>query len=361
MADISKITLPTGNTYDIKDERARELIAAINNWEYVVCTDASNTPYGITWDDEGTTITGTLVATANTMYKIYLVPATDETANIYAEYITVNPATSTYQWEMFGSTALPDMSQYMKNKSGHESGTAGDLAYKNTASGSTTVTVPKTYATTTTIDTTESKSITSTGTTTGSVSITKGAVEIKPKASGTAANKYTPGGSNADSAVSGSCAVTATGSVSTPTISVKTAGATTTVNSITDVGTLPSATMPTYTVANETLTITAGSFSAGTLPTKGADTTVKTSDAAYQSTQPVFTGTEATGTISGTAEGQTFTGEDTYFETASNVATDASFVGDSISVTGSVAVPKTFTSETVTDTTESQSVSITVS
>ena len=79
---------------------------------------------------------------------------------------------------------------------------------------------------------------------------------------------------------------TATGSCSGGGVTLNT----TTVNSITDVGTLPSATMPTYSVSNETLTITAGSFNAGTLPTKGFDTTVKTGDAAYQSTQPTFTG-----------------------------------------------------------------------
>lgn len=97
---------------------------------------------------------------------------------------------------------------------------------------------------------------------------------------------------------SASASYTPAGSVSTPTISVKTSGSTTTVNSITAVGTLPSFTGTGYSVANETLTITAESFSAGTLPTKGANQTVKTGDAAYQSTQPSFTGTAATITVS---------------------------------------------------------------
>ena len=68
---------------------------------------------------------------------------------------------------------------------------------------------------------------------------------------------------------------------------MKTAGSTTTVNSITAVGTLPSLTT---TVANEVLTI---GFDQGTLPTKGANTTVKTGDAAYQASAPAFTGTGA--------------------------------------------------------------------
>lgn len=36
MADISKITLPNGNTYDIKDTTAREAIAAISGGDAVV-------------------------------------------------------------------------------------------------------------------------------------------------------------------------------------------------------------------------------------------------------------------------------------------------------------------------------------
>lgn len=85
---------------------------------------------------------------------------------------------------------------------------------------------------------------------------------------------------------------TPTGSVAAPTISVATAGTTTTVNSITEVGTLPTWS---GTVSGETLTI---SWNAGTLPTKGANTTVKTGDAAYEATAPAFTGTQGSVTVS---------------------------------------------------------------
>lgn len=85
---------------------------------------------------------------------------------------------------------------------------------------------------------------------------------------------------------------TPSGSVSAPTISVATAGTTTTVNSITGVGTLPNLTM---TVENETLIF---SFDQGTLPTKGVDITVKTGDAAYSATAPSFTGTAGSVTVS---------------------------------------------------------------
>ena len=155
-----------------------------------------------------------------------------------------------------------------------------------------------------------------------------GEVTIKPK------------GSNSASSVSGTCSVTPSGSISTgtgtanytpagsvsgsvtaPTISVKTAGSTASVTPFGSAGTLPSCTLPTYTVANGVLTITAGSFSAGTLPSAGTAVTVKTGDAAYEATAPTFsgsfsgtgtqlkfTGSASSGTISGTAAAQTFTG-----------------------------------------------------
>ncbi len=67
--DISQLQLPTGSVYNVKDQRARDLIAAINNWDYVLAVDAATTPYGVEWEDgSGTTITGTLVASADVMY-----------------------------------------------------------------------------------------------------------------------------------------------------------------------------------------------------------------------------------------------------------------------------------------------------
>lgn len=150
----------------------------------------------------------------------------------------------------------------------------------------------------------------------------------------------TPKGSNTASSVTGTCSVTPSGSISTgtgtanytpagsvsgsvtaPTISVKNAGTTASVTPFGSAGTLPSCTLPTYTVANGVLTITSGSFSAGSLPTAGTAVTVKTGDAAYEATAPTFsgsfsgtgtqlkfTGSASSGTISGTAAAQTFTG-----------------------------------------------------
>ena len=106
MPEISKITLPSGSTYDIKDATAREAIANIHTFDYLVCTNAGNTPKDVQWKSGATTITGTLVAASTTMYKIYLVPQDNDTGDYYDEYITVNPSGTTYQWEKFGSTQI---------------------------------------------------------------------------------------------------------------------------------------------------------------------------------------------------------------------------------------------------------------
>lgn len=78
---------------------------------------------------------------------------------------------------------------------------------------------------------------------------------------------------------------TPAGTVSQPTAEASTTPAT--VNSITDVGTLP-----TFTVSGETLT-----FTSGTLPTKGSDTTVVASVDSISVTQPTFSGTETEITV----------------------------------------------------------------
>lgn len=280
MADISQITLPNGTTYDIKDATARSAIASINSFDYVICSSAATTPSGVEWDNNGTSITGTLSPSADTVGKMYLVPSTNGSKNIYDEYITINISGSSYVWELFGHTniGVDDL---------------GDLAYKNSASASYTPAGSVSQPTFT------GSSTTSTGnfTPAGSVTISEGS-------SGTA--NFTP-----------------KGSVAAPTISVKTAGSTTTVNSITAVGTLPTLTT---TVANEVLTI---AFDQGTLPTKGSDTTVKTGDAAYEATAPTFTGTGAvlSASFSGTQGSVSVTG------TPSGTVSQPSFTGTAATVT----------------------------
>lgn len=77
------------------------------------------------------------------------------------------------------------------------------------------------------------------------------------------------------------------GTVSQPSVSIS-GDSTGTVNSITDVGTLPS-----MTVSGEVLT-----FAPGTLPTKGADQTVVTATGTITVSQPTFSGTEGSVSVS---------------------------------------------------------------
>lgn len=232
MADISQIKLPNGTTYNLKDANARERIEALESFTTYLGVTTTALTDGATTNP--VTINGQSVTAQSGNIVLY--------GN--SEFIFDGT-----HWNQFGDLSA-----------------LGALAYKNTASGSYTP------AGTVSQPTFTGDTMNSTGSFTpaGSVSLTNTnkTAAVSPASSGTAT--YTPDGT-----------------VSAPTISVKTAGSTTTVNSITNVGTLP--TMPTYTVASEVLTITAGS--PGTLPTKGSNQTVKTGDAAYQATAPEFTGT----------------------------------------------------------------------
>ena len=65
MAEISKITLPSGNTYDIKDATAREMISG--GVSFVIAWNGgsptvANIPAGVKVVYNGTTYTGTLDA-----------------------------------------------------------------------------------------------------------------------------------------------------------------------------------------------------------------------------------------------------------------------------------------------------------
>lgn len=96
---LSKITLPNGTTYDLKDQEARDLIAQIaaGGLSFVISTNAASTPEGITWTNDNAIVTGTLVADTTTKAFIYLVPhVKDHSGNVdyYREYVTVNFGTA---------------------------------------------------------------------------------------------------------------------------------------------------------------------------------------------------------------------------------------------------------------------------
>lgn len=224
MPDISKLTLPSGSTYDIKDAVARENIEELRNAisggiHYVGVTTTELT-------DGATTKPITINSKSYTQIK-------GDVVNYGPKEFIWDDA----KWVEFGDL-----------------GAFKALAYKDSASGSYTPAGSVTKPTFTgTKDTISVK-----GTPSGNVTISKG--------TGTA--NYTP-----------------EGSVSTPTITVT--PNTETVNSITDVGSLPSFTA---TVENENLTF---AWDAGALPTKGSNTTVVTGIESATSSQPSFTGTGA--------------------------------------------------------------------
>ena len=130
MADISKITLPSGNTYDIKDATARQLISGgvvfTVAWDGVSTPTVANIPAGVVVTYSSTDYTGTMAAAAGTMGTFYLVK-TGTGTNKYDEYVTVRTGTSgsyTYAWEKLGTQEV-DLSGL------------GALAYKNSVTVNT--------------------------------------------------------------------------------------------------------------------------------------------------------------------------------------------------------------------------------
>lgn len=271
MPDVKTITLPTGTTYNIVDQGARDLIAEIES--------------GTGW--LGVTTTPLTDGASTNPILINGVSTTAEAGNL-TSYGSKEFIFNGTVWQELG-----DMSML------------GELAYKNSASGTFTpygtVSQPTFTGTqqTITVDTTPAGTV-SQPTFTG----TEGDIEAD----------FTPAGT-----------------VAAPTITVT--PTTDTVNSITDVGTLPSLTM---TVANENLTI---GFSQGTLPTKGSAQTVMTG-ASATATAPAFTGTAGKATGKFTPEGSvsqpTFTGTSSQGSatlTPSGTVSQPTFTGTSGNVT----------------------------
>lgn len=109
MPDISKITLPSGTTYDIKDTVARQAIAG--GVSFIVAWDGASTPVpadipaGVQVTYGGTTYTGTLAAADAQAGAFYLISTGDSGNNIYEEYVPVEVG-STKSWEMIGTTKV---------------------------------------------------------------------------------------------------------------------------------------------------------------------------------------------------------------------------------------------------------------
>lgn len=122
---ISKIKLPSGNTYIIKDEEARQLIAGGVTfnvaWDGSAAPVIANIPAGVTVKYGNQTYTGTLATTAATPGAFYLVKSststTEDSQDVYDEYVVIKPDindATTWFWEKIGDTKV-DLTEVVKN------------------------------------------------------------------------------------------------------------------------------------------------------------------------------------------------------------------------------------------------------
>ena len=124
MAEISKITLPSGNTYDIKDATAREMISGgvsfVIAWDGASVPTVANIPAGVVVKYNETNYTGTLAADSAEAGAFYLVKSSttpsSETLDIYDEYVPVG-TTGSKIWEKIGDTQL-NLTDVVTNVSG---------------------------------------------------------------------------------------------------------------------------------------------------------------------------------------------------------------------------------------------------
>ena len=237
MPELSRITLPSGTTYDIKDATARAAIAGGTSFLGITTTALTD---GSTVST--ITISGESVSAVNGGIAIYN----------SKEFIYAGTDSS---WHEIGDTT-----------------NLGDLAYKDTASASYT---PAGGVSKPTFTGTEGN-LSVTGTPAGTIS------------TGTGTANYTPAGSVSTPTI------TVTPSTTTKYVASSATGG----GSVT-AGTAAACTLPVLTtsVANETLTIgwTAGSFTANTptavtMPSFSSQT-IATGISSATSTQPSFTGT----------------------------------------------------------------------
>lgn len=172
MADISKIILPSGNTYNIKDAVAREAIAGgvsfIISWNGSTTPVPANIPAGVVVTYNGTNYTGTLAANSAQPGAFYLVKSSTQkdTLDVYDEYVAIG-ATGSKTWERLGDTqiSLSDL---------------GALAYKDNATGTATASSSTVTFTGRTTDTVLGSDATFTTT------VTPSTTNIKATASGVA-------------------------------------------------------------------------------------------------------------------------------------------------------------------------------
>lgn len=308
MADLSKITLPSGTTYNLKDAQARADIETIRS----------------------------AISSGVSFLGVTTTPLTDgaSTSPVKIDGVDKNPIN--------GCIVIYNSNEFIwadEDSKWHMLGHADEfkaLAYKDTASA--TYTPAGTVSKPTFTGSASTVTITTADNTNGNYQ-PKGTVS-QPTFTGTATTStgsFTPEGTvsvsvktntnktaTVSKASSGDATYTPEGTVAAPTISVKTAGSTTTIKNPTSVtvaktvvAAAPGATAPAnaltyYAVSGETLSLYQLGYTTGASITT-ANVTVKNGDAAYQATAPTFTGTGArlvTGNIPvPSAFDATFTGD----------------------------------------------------
>lgn len=348
MPDISKITLPSGTTYDIKDASARSQIAALTGGDAVVFIGVSTTAL-TDGGNEIPTVSGVTKTPAAGQLFFY---GTQEF--IYG---------TDSKWHALGSLdSLGDLA-YKNNASGNYT-PAGTISQPTFTGSSSTVTITSTNnssgnyqpAGTVSQPTFNGNLLSSTGkfTPTGNVTVTTNATTNKT--------------ATVSKASSGTATYTPEGSVSAPTISVATAGATGTIHNPTKVtvaktivATAPGSTAPTnnltyYSVANETLSLYQLGYTTGDSITTN-DVTVKTGDAAYSASEPTFTGTGARLVTGNIAVPSTYTASFTGTEddinvtgTPSGTVTQPTFSGTKVQLSGTTTANGTVSQPTFTGT-----------
>lgn len=364
---------------------------------YVDSQVGSINKFDVIIDAKGTKAGPSVAASANTMYKLYLVADTDAEAGAYVEWITIKSGT-TYSWEKIGSTKT-DLTGYVENTRKIAGLTLAQdisvaqlqealglkaLAYKD--SGSVSIT---------TADSVTMGDYTPAG------DVTVNALTQTPTAATLTKADYTPEGSVDGGKVTAAGSVSAakaangafqvSGSVAAPTVTVT--PATASVQYVTNVGKAATFTEGVYTpgsfsstsgnyntdaikahvaagaeisgdVTAETLIFEAAStaaavatasytpgnkaadtFNGGAVPTLGAAQTVVTGITSAEASAPVFTGDKFNFAFAGTevaVSGASFTGTTATDALVSEVKYDkatangASFTGAAAELTGSL-------------------------
>ena len=357
--EISQITLPTGTTYDLKDAKARSdiesITGSISGGMHYIGVSSTALSDGATTNP--ITIDGTSVTAKGGDIAIYG----------QLEFIW-NPTSG--KWQEFGSTGSLKALAF-KDKVTASYKPAGTVSKPTFTGSSSAVTITATnnnsgnYQPAGTVSkptfTGSESSVTVTATANTDGNYQPAGTVSKPSFTGasmTSTGKFTPDGSvtvttNATTNKTATVSAAASGTTTYQPGGTNSGGAvelnTTTVNSITAVGTLPSWTA---TVANENLTL---GWSAGTLPTKGSNTTVATSVKTF--TQPTFTGTAVrlvTGNIAvPNTYTATFTGEEgnvSVSGTTTGSVSQPTFTGTKVQLAGTTTAAGSVSQPTFTGT-----------